>query len=371
MADKKEDDDKEKPLVVVTDNPKDLEESGDVDLPPKEEEEGKKKVASKEKDDDEEGTEEEGEEEQEEARLGHGEEEEDGKPRDRKSERRSRKERQRAARERQDRELGFLRKELERVDRDNMEMRKRLSGQETRSYDSKITELDRNIRDAEQIMKEALDAKNGADHTEAVRIRDQLVEAKRKLTEEKEEHEEAAKEEATRRPAPDPEAVTRGRQWMSGNPWFKTDQRGRPQGQDSRIAKAIDEAVYEDGFDPRTDEYWEELDKRIKQQLPHLKGRKKANDEDEDDERRSRSSDRDDDEQEEQEERARPKKRSGGPKFRVGGKERPLKPNEVYLPKERIDALKEAGLWDDPEERARYIKAYKNFDTEHPDLTTR
>jgi hypothetical protein len=37
----------------------------------------------------------------------------------------------------------------------------------------------------------------------------------------------------------------------------------------------------------------------------------------------------------------------------------------VYLSRERIEALKEAGAWDDLELREKYLKRYRDYDREH------
>ncbi len=51
-----------------------------------------------------------------------------------------------------------------------------------------------------------------------------------------------------------------------------------------------------------------------------------------------------------------------GPAFRTGGRERPLKKNEVYISAERKEAMIEAGVWDDPVLRNKYLKSYADYD---------
>ena len=46
----------------------------------------------------------------------------------------------------------------------------------------------------------------------------------------------------------------------------------------------------------------------------------------------------------------------------AGAQDRPLKPNEVYISPERKEAMIEAGVWDDPETRQRYLKQYADYD---------
>lgn len=70
------------------------------------------------------------------------------------------------------------------------------------------------------------------------------------------------------RPAPQPMrpiVQARVQEFATDNPWF--DVNGNDM--DSRLAKQIDTAVAEEGFDPSTDEYWDELDDRLRKYLPH------------------------------------------------------------------------------------------------------
>lgn len=79
------------------------------------------------------------------------------------------------------------------------------------------------------------------------------------------------------RPAPAVEKLAR--KWRSANDWYDPNLRDA----DSKIAKAIDEQLAEDGYNPGTSEYWEELDKRLAKRLPHLvKNRAAAEDADDD-----------------------------------------------------------------------------------------
>ena len=59
------------------------------------------------------------------------------------------------------------------------------------------------------------------------------------------------------------------------------------------------------------------------------------------------------------------RRRSTGPKITTGGRERPLRTNEVYIDADRKAAMIEAGVWDDEKLRARYLKRYQQYDKEH------
>jgi len=92
-----------------------------------------------------------------------------------------------------------------------------------------------------------------------------------------------------------------------------------------------------EGFDPTQKDYWDELRTRTKDALP------------------SRSDSEGNGQQQ-------PSNKNRGPSFRTGGRERPLKANEVYISPERKAAMEEAGVWDDPVLRNKYLKSYSDYD---------
>jgi hypothetical protein len=108
---------------------------------------------------------------------------------------------------------------------------------------------------------------------------------------------------------------------------------------DSRTVSRLDQAMVNEGFDPTTPEYWDELSRRVEEALPkrYAQGNGKAE----------------------------PKKKSTGPRFSTGGRERPLKKGEVYISADRKAAMVEAGVWDDPELRQKYLKSYSKYDSEN------
>ena len=146
----------------------------------------------------------------------------------------------------------------------------------------------------------------------------------------------------SRRPAkPDPEIVRRASSWRSKNEWF--DPRGGDA--DSKIAKAIDDQLYDDGFDPRTPAYWKELDKRIAKQLPHRATRENAGDLDDDLDDES------------------------SPTSGSGRERAPSGKRVVRVSKERIEALKEAGIdVTDRKAMAPYLRQFAKWDKENADL---
>lgn len=279
-------------------------------------------------------------------RVGGGEPEDDDKTEARRAERRSRRQRQKDARDRDQRELKFLRNRNEQVERQIGDLTRRQAATETATIDQRIAQLENAIRSADDVYAKAIDANEGKDAAEANRIRENLKEQRDGLR--------AYKEEAAQAPVdegPDPELIAQVRSWSERNTWFDFGRRD----EDSAIAGAIDDMLIRDGYDPRTAEYYDELDKRVARRLPHLSNKKGgsgngADDLDDDD---PGAGDRGG------------QRKPGGPKFRIGGQERPLKANEVHISRDRKEAMIEAGVWEDPVLRKKFLKRYAEYDQEH------
>ena len=119
--------------------------------------------------------------------------------------------------------------------------------------------------------------------------------------------------------------------WLKSNNWYD------PNGQDtdSRIAKVIDNALASEGWDPSDPEYWDELDNRLKERLPHrYTGKTGGN--------RNR--------------------RSGTSSGRSDVSGSSTAKNTFTLSRDRVQALKDAGMWDDADKRAKAIRRYADFD---------
>ena len=104
---------------------------------------------------------------------------------------------------------------------------------------------------------------------------------------------------------------------------------------DSKVALAIDQAMGEEGYDPRNPDYWEELDNRLQRYLPH-RYTGEAN------ERPTRTS------------RPRSAVTGSGRESATSSGGR----NSFTLTPEQVRAMKDAGMWDDAEKRAKMIRRY-------------
>lgn len=219
---------------------------------------------------------------------------------------------------------------LQQLQRENEEFRKRLADVEKRSQQFELSRLDKAIEDEELRLKyfdakrrEAINNSNGDAYSEANR---NYEEARKKYEAMHMIKKRAAQAESE--PQTDPRMMRHAKTWMEQNSWYKPDGTD----EDSEIAKIIDAKLMKEGFDPTTEEYWDELDNRLQKRLPH---------------RYTQS----------QDEPRRSKPRSfvtGSGRESSGGRQG----TTFVLEPEQVRAMKEAGFWDDPGMRAKMIKRY-------------
>jgi len=127
---------------------------------------------------------------------------------------------------------------------------------------------------------------------------------------------------------------------VSKNGWYD------PNGKDeaSKIVLAIDQSLVESGYNPKTEAYWRELDKRVAKRLPEAKGSGNYDDSQDEDRRGQRR----------------------GPPVGSSRDQAPQSSRrEVYISPERKQAMTDAGVWEDPVLRQRYLKQYAKWDREN------
>lgn len=197
--------------------------------------------------------------------------------------------------------------------------------------DQRILDTRRDIQTAEAILAKAVEAGNGDDVATALRLRDEARTAEGELTRAKLSIGEARKPKAQ---GPDPRVASFANEWRAANPWY------RNQGGDeaSDAVNAIDSRLAEEGYNPATPAYWQELTRRAATRLKASGARDDA---------------------------PAPPKKKGPPQ----GSQREHAPvstrKEVYVTPERKAAMIDAGVWDDPIRRAKTLKAYADFDREN------
>jgi hypothetical protein len=223
------------------------------------------------------------------------------------------------------------------LERQNQELLERLSVVEKKTQGTEIARINKAIEDqeskilfAKQKIKEATETGNG----------DMLTQAQEMWYDAKKQYEslEGLKRHSVQQPqhqtiqAPDPMVARYAGDWMSDNPWY--DPNGRDS--DSKIALTIDQTMAEEGWNPKTQEYWEELDNRLAKYLPHRYIG-------------------------EVEKSVSPSTRRPRNIVTSSGRESASSSggkNTFTLTPDQVRAMKDAGMWDDPDKRAKMIRRY-------------
>jgi len=239
-------------------------------------------------------------------------------------------------------ELSFLRKR-------NDDLERRLGTVEHRTHQADLSQIDTQIAQAkneaemaERVIAKAVAAGNGDDVAQAMRYRDQAMQKANQLA--------FAKQQAMvqRQQANQPKneglddmAMHFAKEFITENSWY--DPKG--QDEDSAIVLAIDGALHREGFRPDTEEYWDELRDRAARRIPE---RFKATGGAKDNQRQQTTP---------------PRQQRGGPAIGSGREHAPTSTRtEVYVSPERKQALIDAGVWDDPVLRMKYVKRYAEYD---------
>ena len=222
----------------------------------------------------------------------------------------------------------------------NQQLAERVAVMEHKTSGAELARMDKAIEDAavqveyaKMKMRDSVNHQNGDELTNA---QEMWFDSKRKL-----ESLQSMKDQATRNASQpkniqgaDPVVQRLAAEWMEQNPWYD------PQGKDldSEIASKIDKKLTEEGFDPKTEEYWEELDTRIGKYLPekNKSGYNNSN------------------------------VRNQRPRSMVASSGREsiasTRGTEFRLSPERVAAMKEAGLWNNAESRRKATEKYAIWD---------
>jgi hypothetical protein len=234
--------------------------------------------------------------------------------------------------ERRDKAIGRDKIELNFLRSRNDELERRIGAVETHTKNATISDTDRLISEAvnevntaERIIAKAVEAGNGEDVTKAMRYRDQAMAKVQQLNQYKQQQ--TQQTQTPSQPQVDSEVAHYAKEFMEEHEWY--DPSGKDE--DSAIVLAIDNKLAQEGFDPRSEEYWDELHDRVKRRLPEkFKAARKP---------------------------------TGGPAVGSGREHAPVSTRkEIYISPDRKAALIEAGAWDDPVLRQRYIKRYAEYD---------
>ena len=245
--------------------------------------------------------------------------------------RRKRREIQKRARDAAQRELEELRKTVavlsQRVSQSETQVVTANVNSATNTLQQQYAEALSRVQQAEQVMAAATEAGNGQDVVSAMRIRDQAIAEAQQLQYQHQQIE-AYRQQATA-PRVDPNVLSYAQEWMQANPWYDPNGGDR----DSAVTKAIDTELAREGYDPSSRLYWEELTNRVAGAISGL-----------------------------EEEAPRSRTRKGPPTGNTREHAPVSTKKEIYVTPERKQAMIEAGVWDDPVQRQRYLKAYQAYD---------
>ena len=224
---------------------------------------------------------------------------------------------------------------LQMLDRQNREMAQRLAVLEGKTHSSELARIDKAIEDAELRVNYARlklsEAAQAQDGNAMAKAQEMWLESRQQSEALKHLKTQSAKPQQNTS-IPDPRLQRNAAQWMERNSWY--DPNGRDL--DSKIAKQVDEQLTSEGWDPTNEEYWEELDNRLQKYLPH---------------RYTEVADE------------KPSRAPSRPRNVVTGSSRENASssggrNTFTLSPEQVRAMKDAGMWDDPDRRAKMIRRY-------------
>jgi hypothetical protein len=264
----------------------------------------------------------------------------------RRKEKQERKQRRDTAIKRDKVELNFLRKR-------NEDLERRVSAQEQKSQSIEMGNLDQHLAVAQkelnladQVIAKGVETQSGEDVQKALAYRDQAQKKIAQLERQKQQANVQMQQQQQPQTPVDDRVLAHAQEFMDDNPWYDINGGN----EESSIVNAIDASLTKEGFDPATDEYWDELTERAARRLPE-----KFEDFVE--------------EVGEQEEPTPVKKKRvarGGPAVGSGKEHAPASTRkEVYISPERKQAMMDHGVWDDPVLRQKYVKRYMEWDREN------
>jgi len=229
---------------------------------------------------------------------------------------------------------------FEQLKQENQTLVARLTSLEQKNHKDDLSRLDSELNNemtryeyAEDEIRKATASGNGNAMIAATRVLNDARDKVKLLSELKER---AAQPQQPKTIADDPEVQRMARDWIANNPWYDP----KLGDQDSEIALALDKRLIKEGYNPKTTMYWDEFNSRLQKTLPHRYSNANGNDN----------------------EVVRERPRSMNVSQEHGSITSGRSANSFMLNQERVRALKEAGMWDDPAKRNKMIKRYYDMD---------
>jgi len=245
--------------------------------------------------------------------------------------RNAKRERRRAKRELARKTSAEKDQRLQLLQRQNEELMQRLSVVERKTHAGEIAKIDRTIEDyqlrLEYAKRKLGEATAAGDADASIQAQEMWYESRQQL-EALQNLKKAASQPKQQNNLPNPEVQKMAASWIKRNDWYDVNHRDT----DSKIAKQIDEELTAQGWNPASEDYWDELDARLHKYLPHRYNSGGSS---------VRSN------------RPRNMQASAGRETSSSGGR-----NAFVLTPDQVKAMKDAGFWDDPQKRNRMIKRY-------------
>lgn len=201
------------------------------------------------------------------AATGEDDEEKLAKSERRKRERKARKERDRREREELREAVLQAKAEAKAAREEAAAVKGSLTQSDAVRLDNEMAEVDRIHQQAVAAMQEAISEGDGAKFANAQSIKDKAFAKYGALLNQKQSLKPTATAEkpanVTTDTAPNPRMIKRANDWAAKNTWFSPDT------EDGQIADVVGERLLKEGYDPADQDYWEELDDRLRSRLPH------------------------------------------------------------------------------------------------------
>lgn len=254
---------------------------------------------------------------------------------------RERNRRRRAQRRENDERLFGLveaqRQEIEALKRQQGAVNNRVAESEVARIDAAIAQTEAYINQAQQIIQTAPAAQDWNAYATAIRGETQGTARREQLIALRQQY--IAGQNTAQQPSVNPSHQQYANAWFSRNRWYNPNP---GVDEDSDIARAIDAAVRRDGFVPTTQAFWSEFDRRLNSRLPHRSGTQA-------DGQQMRN-------------QAQPMASAVGQQ----GSVRVANSSEGFkLSPDRVQFMKDTGVWDDPDKRKRVIQRYMAHDREN------
>jgi len=231
--------------------------------------------------------------------------------------------------------INSLKKQIEQLEERVAVSEKKTTGVELARMDKAIEDAGVQLEYAKMKLQEAVSTSNGE---LAIQANEMLYEAQRNI-ETLNGYKRQANQVQQRPNIQVPSTRTQElmAEWLEENPWYDPSK----DSQERDITISIDKQLVRDGFNPESEDYWDELSYRVKKVLPEV-----ANNGYNDNNNRNQ--------------RPRSVVTSSGRESVSNSKG-----SSFVLSPERVSAMKESGAWNDPVRKKKMVDYYRTYDRQN------